>query len=103
MSISAYALVATFMACSLVLGVVAVRLVARSGGPTRRRAAVLPTGAAFLAFYLIGHRLGISIGPEVALYGFQVALLGDLTIGFVAALIVAVVQSAVVGRGRPAA
>ena len=58
--------------------------------------------AAFLAFYTIGHRLGLSIGPEVSLFVFQVALLGDLAIGFAAALVVAFAQAAVV-RARRAA
>ena len=60
---------------------------------------ILPIVAAFGAFYLIGHRLGLAVGPEVSLFGFQVALVGDLAIGFLAALVVALVQAAVV-RGR---
>lgn len=81
MPAQAYALVFTFMACSIGLGFVATRLLARAGGPTRRLAYVLPGLAGFGAFYLIGHKLGISVGPEIMLYGFQVALLGDLAIG----------------------
>ena len=41
------------------------------------------------------------MGPEIGLFGFQVALLGDLAIGFAAALAVAVVQALVV-RARAA-
>ena len=96
----AYALVSLFTACSIVLGVIAVRLVARAGGPREVRAHVLPVIGAFGAFYLIGHRLGLSIGPEVSLFGFQVALFGDLAIGFAAALLVAGVQWAIL-RSRP--
>ena len=59
--------------------------------------------AAFGAFYLIGHKLGLSVGPEVGLFGFQVALLGDLAIGFAAALVVALLQAAVVRARRPTA
>ena len=99
MPTQAWALVALFSLCSVGLGVVAVRIVARAGGPTGRGAVGLPTMAAFLAFYLIGHRLGLSIGPEVSLFGFQVALLGDLAIGFAAAMLVALAQAGVV-RGR---
>jgi hypothetical protein len=98
---AAYALVALFLACSVVVGVVAVRLAARLGGPTRRAAYVLPVLAGFGAFYLIGHRLGLTVGPEVGLFGFQVALVGDIAIGFAAALAVALVQALVVRSRRP--
>ena len=98
----AYALVTLFALSSVALGWLAVRLVARRlGGPASRAAYVLPTVAAFGAFYLVGHRLGLSVGPEVSLFGFQVALVGDLLIGFAAALLVALLQAlAVRVRGR---
>ena len=98
----AYALVALFAASSVLLGWLAVRLVGRLGGPVSPPAYILPVIAAFGAFYLIGHRLGLAVGPEVSLFGFQVALLGDLTIGFLAALVTALVQAAVARarRGR---
>ena len=103
----AYALVSLFVLSSVALGWLAVRLVRRSmGGPASRSAAVLPVLAAFGAFYLIGHRLGLSLGPQVSLFGFQVALLGDVALGFAAALLVAVVQALVLRartRGRSAA
>lgn len=96
----AFALMSLFLALSVLLGIVAVRLLARAGGPRTRWAYPLPVLGAFLAFYLIGHRLGIVVGPEVGLFGFQVALLGDLAIGFAAALVVASGQALVV-RARP--
>jgi hypothetical protein len=96
----AFALVILFLACSVLAGIVAVRLVARLGGPRGRIAYVLPVLGGFGAFYLVGHRFGIVIGPEVGLFGFQVALLGDVLIGFAAALSVAVVQ-ALVARALP--
>ena len=106
MSIQAYALVTLFTCCSILLGIVAVRLLARAGGPRGLAAYPLPIIGAFIALYLVGHRLGISIGPQVQLFGFQVALAGDLAIGFAAALAVAAVQAAGVRawvqRGRPA-
>jgi len=92
----AYALVTLFALCSVALGAAAVRIAASVGGPRGRAAHVLPVAAGFGAFYLIGHRLGISVGPEISLFGFQVALLGDLAIGFAAALAAALVQAAVV-------
>ncbi len=103
MPAQAYALVFTFMACSIGLGFVATRLLARAGGPTRRLAYVLPGLAGFGAFYLIGHKLGISVGPEIMLYGFQVALLGDLAIGLAAALVAAALQAAIARSRTPRA
>lgn len=91
----AYALVTLFMLCSVALGVAAVRIAARAGGPRRRAAYFLPIAAGFGAFYLIGHRLGLSVGPEIGLFGFRVALAGDLAIGFAAALLAAFAQAAV--------
>jgi hypothetical protein len=98
----AYALVTLFALSSVVLGWLATRLVARALAVRASRAAyLLPILAAFGAFYLIGHKLGLSVGPEVSLFGFQVALLGDLAIGFAAALLVALAQAlAVRARGR---
>jgi hypothetical protein len=100
---AAYALVTLFATCSVLAGIIAVRLVARLGGPRRRAAHVLPVVAAFGAFYLIGHRMGLSVGPEIGLFGFRVALLGDIAIGFAAALVVALAQAAVARVRRPSA
>ena len=100
----AFALLALFIACSVVLGVGAQRLVAGvAARPRGWRAVILPVAAAFGAFYLVGHRLGLAVGPEVSLFGFQVALLGDLAIGFLAALVAALVQAGAMRarRGRP--
>jgi hypothetical protein len=96
----AYALVTLFMLCSVALGVAAVRVVARAGGPRGRAAYLLPIAAAFGAFYLVGHRLGLAVGPEISLFGFQVALVGDLAIGFAAALVAALAQAAAVQVSR---
>ena len=90
----AYALVTLFMLCSVALGVAAVRITARFGGSRRRAVYLLPIVAGFAAFYLIGHRLGLSVGPEIGLFGFRVALFGDLAIGFAAALLAAFAQAA---------
>ena len=102
MSLQAWALVSLFTLCSVVLGALAVRLFARAGGPRGAAAYVLPIVAAFGAFYVIGHRLGLSVGPEIPMFGFQVALIGDLAIGFGVALAVAAGQAFVV-RARRAA
>lgn len=96
----AYALVSLFLLCSGLVGIVAVRLAASVGGPRGWRAHGLPVAAGFLAFYLVGHRFGISVGPEISLFGFQVALLGDVLIGLAAALLVAVAQAVAVRSAR---
>lgn len=97
----AYALVTLFAASSILLGIAAQRLVAaRASGPRGWRWTILPVIAAFGAFYLIGHRLGLSIGPEIGLFGFHVALLGDVLIGFAAALLVAFAQAVVARSWR---
>ena len=100
MPMQAWALVTLFSLCSIALGIVGVRVAAQAGGPRGLAAYVIPVIAAFGAFYLIGHKLGLSIGPEVTLFGFQVALLGDLAIGLAAALAAAFLQAAVVRARR---
>jgi hypothetical protein len=92
----AYALFFLFLAFSVLLAMLATWLVGRVGGPRAKRAFVVPFLAAFGAFYLIGHRMGLAVGPEIALLGFQVALFGDLAIGFAAALLAAGVQALIV-------
>ena len=93
----AYALVTLFAVSSLVLGWLAVRIAARAlAGPRSPWAYPLPMAAAFLALYLVGHRLGVSIGPELPLFGFRVALFGDLAVGFAGALVVAAAQALLV-------
>jgi hypothetical protein len=49
----------------------------------------LPVLAAFGALYLSGHRLGLRMGPTMDLFGFQVALLFDVALAVVVALLVA--------------
>lgn len=101
------ALFLTFTLLDVLLGIVATQLVARlGGGPRRALAHVVPILTGFAALGILGHSMGAHIGPLVPLYGFDVALFGDIGIGFVFALIGALAQAAVVRavRGRsPAA
>jgi hypothetical protein len=96
----AFALVGLFTVSSVVLGVIAWWIARRPplDGPRGLGGVILPSLAAFGAFYLIGHRAGISIGPELGLFGFQVALFGDVLLAAVAALAAAFGQAA--GRRR---
>ena len=96
----AYALVTMFAISSIVLGFVAVRIVAIVGAPTSWAAYILPILAAFGSLYYVGHRMGLRVGPEVELFGFQVALLGDWLVGFVAAFATTLVQALVVSLTR---
>jgi hypothetical protein len=88
MPATAFALVGLFAIVSVVAGVVAWRAL----GPGGVRAAVLPSVAAFGALYLAGHRLGLAVGPTVPLFGFEVALFGDVAIALVTAFAVAWAQ-----------
>lgn len=100
------ALFLTFAALDVVLGIVATRAVARyAGGPREWWAHLVPILTGFVALGVLGHSLGAHIGPTVPLYGFQVALFGDLAIGFTGALVGALAQAAVVRarRGRSSA
>lgn len=100
---AAYALVALFALISLAVGVLAARALAPRGGPRGPRAVILPAAAAFLVLYLVGHRFGLVLGPEIGLFGFRVALLGDVAIGLAAGFAAALLQAGLVraaGRAR---
>lgn len=90
---AAYALIALFAAVSLISGMVAARIV----GPRRPWAVVLPALAAFGVLYLVGHRFVIGFGPEVPLFGFQVAIVSDVAFALAAAFAVALPQRAIAG------
>ncbi|HET7726164.1 MAG TPA: hypothetical protein VFK54_02455 [Candidatus Limnocylindrales bacterium] len=91
----AFALVGLFAVVSIVLGVGAWWIARAVGGPRRMRWAVLPAAAAFGVLYVVGHRVGLVLGPEVELFGFQVALFGDIAIGGFAAVVTGLVVAAV--------
>jgi len=95
------ALFLTFTALDIVLGIAATQVVARlAGGPRSLLAHVVPVLTGFGAMGLLGHSLGAHIGPTVPLYGFQVALFGDIAIGFTFGLLGALAQAAVVRAFR---
>jgi hypothetical protein len=85
---SAYALLVTFVLVSILSGIVAARVV----GPWTWWATVLPGVAAFGLLYLVGHRWAVSIGPEMTLWGWQVALPFDVGVALAAAFVTAAIQ-----------
>jgi hypothetical protein len=93
----AYAIIGMFAVVSLLSGTVAAALL----GPRRPAAAVLPALAAFGSLYIVGHRLALSIGPEVGLFGFRVSLLFDAIVALAVALLAGTVQSAAVRLLQP--
>jgi hypothetical protein len=97
MPASAYGLVALFILISADSGVDAARLV----GPWRAAAVVLPALAAFGALYLVGHRWIVSIGPNVEIFGWDVALPFDLGVALAVAGLTAVVQRAAIRLLQP--
>ena len=95
----AIALLVFFIGLAIVVGAV----VAYAVGPRRPAVAILPILAAFGALYVVGHRLGLSVGPQANLFGFEVSIVWDVVVAIVAAVVVAVLQSAVLQRRAQAA
>ncbi len=82
MPTAAYGLITVFATVSVLSGVLAARVV----GPWRWWAVALPALAAFGALYLVGHRWVMSIGPQVGLFGWEVALPFDVAVALATAL-----------------
>ncbi len=103
----ALALFLTLSSMNVAAAVLATQLVARfSGGPRRLLSHVVPILTSLGGSGLLGHQLGLHLGPKVTLYGYEVSLLGDIAIGFVFALIGALAQAVVwraLRKGSPAA
>jgi hypothetical protein len=96
MPIAALALLSVFTLIALASGIGAWRAI----DPRRRWGAIIPAGAAFGALYVVGHRLGWTFGPEVNLFGFDVALPWEILLAIVTATAVAWLQRAVADRLR---
>ena len=86
---TAYAVVALFAGVAVAAGGLSAWIL----GPRRPWAVLAPTLAAFGALYLIGHRLSVSIGPEVPMFGFRIALPFDASVAVVVALITGAFQA----------
>jgi hypothetical protein len=89
MPAAAYALLGLFAAISAASGLLASRLVR----PWRWWAPAPPILGSFGALYLVGHRLGWSVGPEVPLFGFRVSLPFDVAVALAVALATAATQA----------
>jgi len=85
MSTEAFALLGVFTAICIAAGVIAWRLLLAD----LAWGALLPAAAAFVVLWLVGHRLGWTFGPELQLFGFDVALPWELFLAFVTAFGVA--------------
>jgi len=99
MPANAYAVVALFIVVSVLCGIGAVWLL----GPRRWLAAAIPIVAAFLALYWVGHKSGLEVGPTMELFGFRIAIVQDVLVAAIAALVAAAVQRLVVDRRAVAA
>ena len=94
MPLSAVALVGTFVLSAAAIASGVTWLV----GPRRRTAAILPVAASVGALGSMGHQVKAGFGPTVNLYGYDVRLAFDLGLALVVALVVALVQRAVLER-----
>jgi hypothetical protein len=90
MPAAAYGVLAVFTAAAIVAGLLAWWLV----GPRTAWAVVVPIVVTFGALYLSGHRLDLRVGPLTRLFGYDVALLFDLSLAVVVAVLAALLQRA---------
>ena len=68
---------------------------ARIVGPWSAWAPVMPAVGAFGALYLVGHRWLLSVGPEVTVWGWRVALPFDALVALGTAMVIAAAQRGV--------
>jgi len=80
-----------FILLSIGVGIAAAWIV----GPRLRAAIILPVLAAFGALYVVGHKSGLELGPTMQIFGYQVAIVQDVTVAVVAAGAAALIQRAV--------
>jgi hypothetical protein len=81
MPANAFTLLGVFILISIGSGLIAWRVVT----PRRRWGWLTAIVFAFGALYLFGHLLGLSTGPMLQLFGFDVALPFDVLLALVAA------------------
>ena len=96
----------TLSAMNIIVAVLVTQVVARvAGGPRQLLAHVIPILSSLGGSGLLGHQLGVHLGPKMVLYGFEISPVGDIAVAFVGALVGALVQAAVwrlMRKGSPA-
>ena len=86
----------TLSAMNLTVAILATQLVARAlAGPRHLLAHVVPIIASLGGSGLLGHQLGVHLGPKMTLYGFEISPVGDVAVAVVFALLAALAQAAV--------
>jgi hypothetical protein len=91
----------TLSALNVIAAVLATQLVARfAGGPRRLLAHVIPVLVSIGGSGVLGHQLGLHVGPKVTLYGYEISLFGDVALAFLFGLIGALSQAAAWRRVR---
>jgi hypothetical protein len=97
----------TLSAMNVVVAAAATQFVARVlGGPRHLLAHLFPILTSLGGSGLLGHQLGVHLGPKMTLYGFEISPVGDVGVAIVFALLGAVVQAAawrVLRKSSPAA
>jgi hypothetical protein len=84
----------TFVGAAIAIGAVVTRIV----GPRRPAAAILPIGSSIVTLSVVGHSLKVGVGPSVNLFGYDVHLPFDLAVATVVAVVVALLQRALLAR-----
>ena len=86
----------TLSLLNILAAILATQIVARRlGGPRHLLAHIVPILVSLGGSGLMGHQLGVHLGPRVVLYGFEISLLGDVSVAFLFALVGALAQAAV--------
>ncbi len=85
----------TLSAMNVVVAAAATQFAARVlGGPRHLLAHLFPIVTSLGGSGVLGHQLGVHVGPKMTLYGFEISPVGDVGIAIVFALLGAVVQAA---------
>ena len=94
----------TLSLLNVIAAILATQIVARRlGGPRHLLANIVPILTSLAASGLLGHQLGVHLGPTVTLYGFEISLFGDVLVAFLFALVGAFAQAVVWRSVRKAA
>ncbi len=85
----------TLSAMNVVVAALSTQLIARVlGGPRHLLAHVVPILASLGGSGLLGHQLGVHLGPKMSLYGYEISPVGDVAVAVVFGLLGAAAQAA---------